>query len=236
MAITILGPVSSFANNGAAATVNLSGLSLVENDIVIVSSAAPSVTGSAPTVSSPSGVYTGIQNHTGSAANRPTIASWYRVQPATPDSSVTVTGDTSANTDTTVTAIGLRGADTSTIFDATYQTAGETASATPDAPTIITATDGAVVVILCCHSGTTAAAITVPAAYSGNSVVQAGSDTVDHQHGMAAREVASHGTENPAAWTGGTAASYWYAVTIAVKPYSTAPLTYTASDDLNGVF
>lgn len=222
MAITIVGtaPVTSFGNNGNDATANLSGLSLQENDVVIVTAAAPRVTGNTPAVVT-AGYTECVTPHLGSAANRPSIGVWWKRMGATPDGDVQVSGDGSSQTDTTVIAIGLRGVlESGDILDQTSTTAGETNSTNPDPASIVTQTVNAWVLVFANMAVTTDTAIDPPSGY-GNQAVVAGSDTVDHTHAMATREVASPTTENPASWTNWNT-GYWYAITVAIKPQPTA--------------
>jgi len=89
MAITLVGsaPVSSFANNGADVTVNLSGLGLAENDVVIACVSSPYITGNTPSMIS-SGWSEATAPFVASVLGRGSMGVWYKVMGATPDSSV----------------------------------------------------------------------------------------------------------------------------------------------------
>lgn len=215
MPISIRGTsLSSFANNGANATLNLSGLSLQENDVVLISCAAPRITGNTPAVVS-AGWTQVATPHLGSTTNRPSIGVWYKRMGATPDSSVEVSGDGSGNTDTTIIGIAFSGVDTTTALDQTTTTAGETLSTNPNPASIVTQTNGAEVVVFACgqvNDGT----VVAPSGYS-NGISIVGNDTVDHTHALASKNVATAGTEDPPPWTTWSS-SYWYTYTVALKP------------------
>ena len=215
MAITIVGtPQTGFGNSGADATVDLSGLSLTENDVVIASSGSPKFTGNAPGIVT-SG-YTEIDTHTGTAGSRPTIGVWYKVMSATPDDDVVVSGDTSTATDTTGVAIALRGVDTSTVEDQTNTTAGETISTNPNPASITTQTDNAWVLPFAVSANNND---TTPGTISGysNHISIVGNDTLDHTHAAATFEVTTAAAEDPGAWSSWSSGS-WYVITVAIKP------------------
>jgi len=220
MAITLRGsaPVSSFANNGGNVTINLSGLSLVEGDLVIACVSAPRVDGVTPAMVS-SGWTELVTPFVGSTTERPSMGVWYKVMGAIPDSSVEMSGDGAATTDTTGIAIALQGVDGS-VSDQTPVITSETSSATPDPDQITTQTNGAWVITFAHKSGDTASPTGTPSGYS-NTLDQAGSDTYDHNQTIATKEIASAGDENPTSWTY-AASSYWRAITIAIKPYESA--------------
>lgn len=208
------GPVSSFANNGGDVTINLSGLSLQENDVVVAAVAAPKTTGSTPAMVS-SGWTEVITPFVGTGSQAPSMGVWYKRMGASPDSSVVMSGDTSSETDTTGIAIAFSGVNTSTALDQTAVISSETTSTNPDPSTIVTQTDGAEVIVFA-TSNTLDTSITVPSGYSNHLSVD-GNDTYDHTQAVASKNVASAGSENPPSWTNWSS-GIWRAVTLALKP------------------
>lgn len=202
MAITRVGEAEASAINDGDVTLDLSGLSLLENDVVVLVASGG--------VSAPSMTTSG---YTATVVGT-TILAWKRMG-STPDTSavVNITGISSLFASAAV-AIAFRGVDTTTAMDATI-TSANSSGTNPDSPSITTVTDGAGV-ISAFGSFVADAAVTAPSGY-GDQVDIASTDTVPATAGMAWLTKASAGAEDPASWTN-VSSGTWAAFTVALRP------------------
>ena len=215
MAITRVGETENSAINDGDITLDLTGISLLENDIVVImaygGASAPAMT-------------TGGYDETTSGLG---LLAWKRMG-ASPDSSavVNITGASLENASAAV-AIAFRGVDATTAMDATI-TSATGSSTNPDSPSITTVTDGAAV-ISAFGSSVNDPSVTAPSGY-GDQVNNTSIDTVSAAAGMAWLTKATAGAENPASWTDVSDAS-WSAFTVALRPV-TVPPAYNAKGRL----
>jgi len=119
--------------------------------------------------------------------------------------------------------------DTATFNDATATTAGLTNSTNPDAPSITTVTNNALIIAVAGSK----VLDTTPGTVSGysNQINIAGNDNTDITVAGATFEKITAGAENPAAWSSWVSGN-WYAITIAVRPAGTG---WTNIVKVNGV-
>ena len=215
MAITRVGEAEADGNDDEDLTLDLSIISLLENDIVVImaygGTSAPAMT-------------TGGYDETTFGLG---LLAWKRMG-ASPDSSavVDITGAVGLYASAAV-AVAFRGVDATTAMDATI-TSATGSSTNPDSPSITTVTDGAAV-ISAFGSSVDDFTVTAPSGY-GDQVNNAEIDTFSAAVGMAWLTKATAGAENPAAWTDVSDAS-WSAFTVALRPV-TAPPAYNAKGRL----
>ena len=218
MAVSVLGYVTSFANNGNNATANLSALGLQEGDVLVVSSAAPRVTGATPGILD--GAYTVIVTRADSNTNGPSIGAWWKRMPATPDGSVTVSGDTSNQTDTTIIVVALRGVEDTGDIVVDWNTNAYTGN--PVSGNTVTGLSAGDVTIIFVNMAEDIQDTTIyaPTGYSPNGtnpcIIQVGSDTVDHTHFACYKVATSDGDETPGSFGGTTTGHRWYSITVAI--------------------
>lgn len=229
MAISIIGtPQTGTAINGGDVTLTFS-TTPSKDDIAVV------FAGSSNWDDNPVGIsttgYIEIASFTASSSGRASIGAFYKRMGASPDSTVTCTGDGHSFTATAGIAYILRGVDVTTALDVAATTAGETLGV-PTAPAITTVTNGAWVVIGAGNGGLD----TSPGTVSGysNHYNAAANDTVDASFATATKEIASFGTETPGAW-GSWSTGYYYAITIAFRPSVGAPTAIASLRTLRGV-
>jgi hypothetical protein len=202
MAITRIGEAEASAIDDGELSVTLP--SMEQNDIVVVmyfegtSNITMTTTG-----------YT-ITSLSGNAK-----IAWKRMG-ASPDATIEIsTGNSSGNNASAAVAIIFRGVDTTTAMDATVTTSFGFAGSAADSPSITTVTDGAAVISAFGRS-IFDTAITAPSGY-GDQVDASADDTADAAAAMAWVIKASHGAENPGAWTADTSNVY-QAATMALRP------------------
>jgi len=216
MAISIIGtPQVANANNGADATITWSTRPS-ENDYTVVIIGSPSAAAAIGAMTTTG--YTNLASHTGAAAANPSLAVFYKKQGAVTDTTAVGNSGNGGDTDSSLIGFVLRGADLTTVSDATPTTAGETTGADPNPASITLATTGSCVIVAACMTVVKDTAITAPSGYTGYS--QVGDDTYDHTL-AAAYKLNCTGTEEPAEWTNWTS-GLWYAITIAIRPAGSA--------------
>lgn len=113
----------------------------------------------------------------------------------------------------------VRGGDTSTPEDATTTSSDGTNDDTPDSPTIITNTDGALVLPICLLVHNTSITIVTPTSFTlADSENYEGGVSVNV--GIAYATQASAGASGTNNWpnTGGSGGAEWHTYTVAVKP------------------
>lgn len=216
MAITLVGAVGS-SGAGSPLSVDLSTLSVASGDVAILgymndfSSATHSQTAG--------GSFTQIDSFFSTAGRDRTSSLWYRVLDGT-ESTITFTS-TSSSEEAALLCTVWRGVDTvSGPFDVTYVQATHMKDAPQnntnfDAATIVTNTDGAVVVLIetITHDEITATGAPTDYTIAGDELASYANVV------MAYKEVATAGTEDPGAWNHiGFAVSEAVHFTIALMP------------------
>ena len=202
--------VGSAASRAAAASIDISGLSLQENDIVIYFGGQD--TAGAPAL--PTG-YSALATTTSNSADS---RSAYKRMGASPDSSVS--GLTSTLTCGHL-AVVFRGVHTTTAIDQTTTTAVSSTNGDPNSPSIDTVTDGAMVVT-CAFLDDDIATVSGLSGYTlvtfgGNNQYQVGSSGSGGTLMAAYLLKATAGTEDPGTFTT-SGADAWSAHTIALRP------------------
>lgn len=151
--------------------------------------------------------------------------SWKKM-PATPETSVTVSGTGSSFNAGAVAIHVWRGADATTSFDVAETTATGTGTGRPNPAAITPTTSGAIVIVAGAAAADAGSAFT--ASELSNFFTDTSPDSEDAMVGLGSYAWTS-GAFDPAAWTGGTtnAGDSWTAVTLALRPAATQPLTPT---------
>lgn len=211
MAITFVGAATQEVE---ATGVDITLPNLLENDIVLIGGAEDTQT--APTAPNTAG-YTELFQPSVSS-NAPCCGLWWKRMGSTPDTVVNVDEFSAGTSATAFVIMCFRGVDTTTAVDATTTNANG-ATGDPDAPSITTVTNGAVVVAFgfidddeitsCSLSG-----------YS-NVNFQAANDGVGTRASAMAGwiEKATAGAEDPPAFvTDGD--DQWHAASVALRPAS----------------
>jgi hypothetical protein len=207
MAITLVGSNSGAASNGAGVTIDLTGISLAENDLVVVMGGFPGtgnsgVTGYSYTVTDAGASVSG------------SFSVCYKFMSSSPDTSVTCLGHGNTSNACAYTVMAFRGVDTGTPIDTT-SVSTQNFSGTPNSASITTVTDNAAV-ITCGLSAVSDAAVTAPSGY-GDTVSGNASDTFAATSMSAWKLKTPAGAENPAAWADLSSAG-WIASTVALRP------------------
>lgn len=221
MAITHVGSAGNAQINGGNTIIDVSGLSLQEDDIVYVFSIVASTTSDNPSMSA-SGYTTLVNNLTSDGStNRVTFYVARKVQTSSPDSSITVTlTNGTVDMGHASVAMAYRGGSTTTPEDATTTTQTGNNS-DPDSPSITTNTDGAFVISCAGIRVRDSTDIVQPSGYGNAFVITQGTnETHNSSIGAADIEVSTAAAEDPAAWGGWANAvgRPWFAVSVAVQP------------------
>lgn len=220
MALTLRGTATSNAINGGNVTVTHPG-GTAANDVMFLIYAFASSDNVDDNIAASTSGSTELADLFQNDNRECQLAAYRKVMPSTPDSSFVVTGGGSASDAAGAVEHMWTGVDTTTPEDATTTTAGNINSSIPDPPSITTVTDNAIVIAggAGTFSATRDTAVTQPAGYS-NQLNDGANDTNAITVVMASKLVASHGAENPGAWSSWTDAvtESWNAVTIAVRP------------------
>ena len=221
MALTLVGTASGIGT-GASYSVDLSLVSIQQGDIVVVSTGFGSTTSSAPTCSgNNSGAYTGAGAHAyADDAQDTNYRMFYKVQGATPDTSLTIGRQNNAAYGGGAAVQVWRGVDTSTPLDVTGTPATTTNSPRGNPPSVTPTTSGAVVIAGGAGTqGTGGSAITVPSGMSDGVTAFCDGTTSDVCAWIASAAWTS-GAYDPPAWTDGAGSSSNSAAaqTIAIRP------------------
>lgn len=200
--ISVVGRTTQSFGSSTSGSITLpSGLQ--EGDLVIV---AVGSDGSLP--NQPSG-WVNLNNTANGTEYARTV---YKVMGATPDTSVSISGLSTASA---AIAIGIRGFDSTTLFDATA-TVATGSTGMPNAPSITTVNNNSLVIALgFLDDDNVQSSVTAPSGYSNLSVIQ--SSTAGQTVMLATKSVSSFGVEDPAQF-GGTGDDEWVALTIAIRP------------------
>lgn len=217
--ITLIGTVQAGGNsNGGDVTLTFDG-SPAQNDMVLLFT-GHGTTGTENPYSPSTAGYTEVpSSHIYDTTGAKTsFAVFYKFMGATPDTSVTVQGNGVAQDATAAVSYMLRGVDQATPLDTAIQMGAEfAASTTPDPPSITTVTANAWVFAAIQWSNATTIN-TYPSGYT-NTTLADGVDTNRIRLGVASKEVASPGAEDPGVYTlSGTAEGYPF--TLAIRPGS----------------
>lgn len=211
MAISLVGTNSATATGGADVSITLP-VGTAENDVVYASFSQQ--IGSDLNMAMTTSGYTELADLYANDNNDASLGVYRKVQGATPDT--TSVWDNGFSAAAGGVCMVLRGVDTTTPEDATTTTATGTNGATPDPPSINTATAAAWT--LACASSTEPDAVSNPPTNY--------TDLIDTTFGtignvmMARREIASPATEDPGTYAdiSGQDTDSWCAATVAVKP------------------
>jgi len=199
------------------------------DDLVVVCvTVASQATNPAMAITTPSG-YTALGQLNETAVTGDTSLNVsYKRQTATPDTTVTIPGVANSQSGQGYSIQVFRDVDATTPLDVTPVSAGGTGTARPDPGAITPTTTGAWIVI--CGGGTQPsvgpAVFVAPANYSTNFLTATAVETNSAMIGSGYRAWAG-GTEDPAAYTGGTtgANDSWCAYTIALRPTGPASVS-----------
>lgn len=218
-AVTLVtsGALKNSTTNGRSITLTFPA-GVAQGDVVILYGGHPFRSGAA--IGPSTAGYTQIALNNTAA---PAFGAWYKVMGTTPDTSVVGQGTGNSLDATAYAAFIIRGVNTSSLLDQTTTTAGPTTSSNPNAPAITTQTNGAWVLDLAGSQ----VLDTSPGSVTGysNTNAASGSDTNSISIAGATKEVATAGSEDPAAWSTWSSGA-WFAVTVALKPII-APIVTT---------
>jgi hypothetical protein len=226
MGITYVGGTTG-TGASAAYAVGLTGLTggtdsaPVAGDLVIAAIAASGTADLALTVTSPAGYTDAGSRYSNGTTSDANMHILYRIMPASPDTSITVSGSgNAANGAATVVRV-YRGVNQATPMDVTAVASGGTGSATPNPPSITPVTVGALVMITGVYAAASVdATFTVPANYT------LGRDA-STDPGMACHCFTAHrttmwtsGAEDAAGWgtITGAAGDSWGAISVVIRP------------------
>lgn len=166
--------------------IDLSGIGLQANDIVVVLAC---IHGTAGSVDLPSG-YTQLYTLTGTYRYKAS----YKRMGSTPDSSVTVKSVAASGAGM---AMAFRGVNTTTAIDKTTTSA----SASVDPPSITTATNNAMVIPAVFGGGSTSAPSAGPSGYTDFVSIRNATSTYNECVAMSSKIRVTAGAENPSAFT-----------------------------------
>lgn len=223
MAITVVASVFGTSAGGTT------GITLVyagaqENDIAVTWGGFAGGTATAPGVTSPSGYSSVWQQDT---AALDTKLEWKRLG-ATPDPSVLLAASGDAADAIGYAAYVLRGVTTAADpFDAVFKSS--VATGVPQAPSIVTATNGAVILAFGANDVNDGSIGTVT--NFGANMGGSSNDTDDFSVGAAASVIATAGSITPTAWTTWTAGAY-NAIAVALKPATTPTVTSSVISEI----
>lgn len=191
MAIEFVGRTTTEASGALSLTALSGGIGSapIENDLVIVAVFGANSSDQDIAISG----YTEVADIFANGTNDTNLGVFIKKMGSTPDTSVTVP----SLTNVIAVVYVLRGVDAATPQDATATTATKTNSGIPDPPSITTATNGAMIVILSATRGS-AGSFSPPSGYTNSVVKSNGSQSVM----AASKTLATAGSDNPGIWTG----------------------------------
>lgn len=223
MAISFVGSGSDGAANAGDPSIDLTGLSLQQNDLVIVAFTEAGATGDADLdLTMTTADYTQVADLFSDDTIQTNFAVFYKFMGATPDTTAVANGSGDAQNGAVAALQVFRGVDTTTPMDVAATTNTGTGGFSPDPPSIDWSTAG-VWVVIAGGSGTTVGAggvYTNPTGYTTNAVSLAQNDTNDATAGMGYNSSPSD-PEDPGVMThsGTDSANFsWAAVTMALRP------------------
>lgn len=213
MAISFVGSDTSLAGSGVTSITMDVPVATAEGDVIVALVMSSQTSDFDCTENS--GTYTQLFDlYQNGSANDTNFAGFYKVQGASPDTTVTLVGR-SANGGILGLIAVYRGVDPDTPIDVAVTTTGAADAGDPDCPATVTATDGAWV--LACAGCSDPDAVTNPPTNYANLVdVQ---QTIRNCM-IASREIAVAGAEDPGAYTDITADANdsWCAATVVLRP------------------
>lgn len=221
--------------NGDGVTFNFPSATLQEDDLVIVTGGGGRNADSEVFGPSTSG-YTTVDSIDAGATNNVAAGIWYKFMGATPDTTVVCQNTGQGEDACAYTVHVLRGVDTTTPQDATFQvTSFQTSTTTPNPPAITVVTDEALVLVS--NFGNSIGTISVsggtPATY-GSLAQSNQTDTYRANVGAAVKPLLPPASEDPGVFTY-TAAGNFYTWTTAWRPIPYGPtlptLTLYATGD-----
>lgn len=213
--ITFVGSASDTTTNGGTNTITLPG-GIAQNDIIVT--ACHSTGG---TVATPSG-YTLVHNDSNINGTVNQGGVFYKVQTATPDTSISFWDSGGTSEATSAVAFIFRGVDTGTPLDGVTPGEAEGAQSGVNGPSVTPNSNNACVVVVNMNNHT-AAPTAGPTDYTTPTIWSVlGDDTNDSTCAMAYRIlVGGEGaSEDPGGFTtgGGSGSSDAYAVTLVLRP------------------
>lgn len=217
MAISLVGSFEDGVLNGGNPTLTMPG-GIAQNDVVYIAYGEGATADLNLSVSTAG--YTELADLRADDSSDCNLGVYRKVQGSTPDSSVVCTGSGNAANGTQGIAFVLRGVDTTTPEDATIQTATGINTEVADPPSITTVTNGAWVLAIAGASDATAGDISAAPTNYSDLVWGRANDNNDMVIGVARREIAVAGAENPGSFSGheATGTASWCAATVAVRP------------------
>jgi hypothetical protein len=217
VAISVVGGIAASAINGGNPSLVLTGMGVAQNDVVLVfGGIGGSTAGTQGASGNTSGAFQQLVS-SDSGANQFYVG-WQRMG-ATPDTTITCTGNGDAGDGAAYACIVLRGVTTdSPPTDATTTTATPTTSTNPDPPQIDWSTAGTAVIVGAL-SAVNDAAITIPSGYSTTNMASFTATANDGEDASVAiaYDLTPADPENPGTFTG-WASGLWQAATVAIKP------------------
>lgn len=206
--------IASTSSTGTS--INISGLGLLENDLVIVLSTSDGTTQNLPTG------YTAGQNGTGGSPNY----RWsYKRMGPTPDTTVAGLSGTSVHI-----AAVFRNVDPTTPLNVTSPTVSVGGSGMPNPPAITTVSDGCMIVALgFLDDDVVASTVAAPSGYTLGLAAQYGTAGSGATEMFAYLLQTSAGAADPGAFTATGGDDGWVGATIALNPIGGAGPTTTTS-------
>jgi hypothetical protein len=231
MAISVVGGIAAGAINGGNPSLTVTGMGAQQDDIILVfGGIGGSTAGTQGASGNTSGAFQQLVS-SDSGANQFYVG-WQRMG-ATPDSTITCTGNGDAGDGAAYAMILIRGASTdSPPTDATTTTATPTTSTNPDPPQIDWSTAGTAVFVGAL-SVVNDAAITIPTGYSTTNMASFTATANDGEDASVAvaYDLTPADPENPPTFTG-WASGLWQAATVAIKPLAVVELPHRNINDL----
>lgn len=222
--LTFVGDAKNAGLGNADLTVDLSGISMQQGDLVLVAYGVVNTADHPMSVTTAG--YTELFEDYADDSRDANGAVAYKIMGATPDTSVVLANPGALSTNSFVACVQVwRGVDQATPIDATTTEAEGTNSSVSNSPSITTVTDNALVVSVGVNTGAAAdVAVTSPAGYT-NQTEHSTDPGTSIRVMMASKIVASHGAEDPAAWGGitTTTSDSWLGFTVALRPAATTP-------------
>jgi hypothetical protein len=224
-----VGYASATVSSNSDYNVSLSGISIAQDDVIVLHAGATSSSlGAGPTFTATgdnSGAYSGAgaqADGTQPSGDRASFRMFYIKQGATPDTSIAVGGMSSAGGLTCGAAIAevWRGADTTTALDATGTPASGNGTNSGNPPAVTPSTSGAIVLTGGWGSqSNNPVPFEPPAGMMGGISIKLDGGSAEGGI-LSAFAVWTSGSYDPPAWTGGVGSGVeaWAAQTIALKP------------------
>jgi len=236
MAISFIGSAEGSSSPNTDTTVDLSGISMAQNDLVIVAQAIGDNDNTALNLTMVSTGWTELFTDIDNTADDQDVylGIWYKFMGATPDSSAVVDGLGGTDAASAAIAMVFRGVDTTTPFDVTTTTATGTNTMHPNPPSIDHLNPTGLWTVIVGASGHTiggTGTYTFPTGYTTNAIDRGHDDTSDVTVGMGYKTTPAD-PEDPGVMThsGTDSASYaWIAATMALRPSSSITYFQTLS-------